>query len=625
MTQAVTGTATSSNADTATSSALARFTLLLRELFQLGDLDLDFGVYRVLNQERRLVGRFLDERLGPIVREALGSADSTQRSALEQELAALAKTLEDAGVAPDSSPKYTELKRQLAALGSSEALEAEVYSGLADFFGRYYDNKGDFLSRPRYRKGVYALPYNGEEVKLHWANRDQYYVKSAQVLESFDWNLGDLRVRFALREAGVAENNTKEERRFVLAQSETGEPVVTQEGDVLSVWFDFKKTQGGPRDLNLDAERRLREWAGGQALVGALLTPFNDKKSHFLHRLNTWTARKDFDYFVHKDLKGFLTRELDFYLKNEVVRLDALLSGDASSWEKTTLAKARAVHTLGGHLIDFLASLENLQKRLWEKQKWVTGSRATLPLGLIPAPLLPDVLGNAAQTAEWRTLYGVDEEPVSVVNPVPWSDPPTPEWAESHPDLSVDTLHFSAGWTRRLWTELSKAYVLDDLWNGVLWHGDNFAALSLMQRRFHEQVKCVYIDPPYNTGGDGFLYKDAYQHSSWLSMMQDRLELTRDLLSEDGAIFVSIDDNEQARLKTLLESVFGEENFLSQFVWKSRISEDTRAVTGVSNDHEYIYLLFRQKQVFACAVRRRTLPSSQIPMATNVALGGVRI
>lgn len=173
MTQAATDTATNISAVTATSSALARFTLLLRELFQLGDLDLDFGVYRVLNQERRLVGRFLDERLGPIVRDALGSADETQRAALEQELAALAKTLEDAGVAPDSSPKYTELKRQLAALGSSEALEAEVYSGLADFFGRYYD-KGDFLSRPRYRRDVYALPYNGEEVKLHWANRDQY-------------------------------------------------------------------------------------------------------------------------------------------------------------------------------------------------------------------------------------------------------------------------------------------------------------------------------------------------------------------------------------------------------------------------------------------------------------------
>ena len=155
-------------------TAQAQFVTLLREMFQLGDLDLDFGIYRVLNQERRLIGRFLDERLGPIVQDALGSADNTQRSALEQELASLAKTLEDAGVAPGSSPKYADLKRQLDGFGSSEALEAEVYSGLADFFGRYYDNKGDFLSRPRYRKGVYALPYNGEEVKLHWANRDQY-------------------------------------------------------------------------------------------------------------------------------------------------------------------------------------------------------------------------------------------------------------------------------------------------------------------------------------------------------------------------------------------------------------------------------------------------------------------
>lgn len=573
-------------------TAQAQFVTLLREMFQLGDLDLDFGIYRVLNQERRLIGRFLDERLGPIVQDALGSADSTQRSALEQELTGLAKTLEDAGVAPESSPKYADLKRQLDGFGSSEALEAEVYSGLADFFGRYYD-RGDFLSRPRFRKDVYALPYNGEEVRLHWANRDQYYVKSAQVLEAFDWTLQNLRVRFALREAGAAENNTKEERRFVLALDENDAPAVTQADGVLTVLFDFKRVSSGPRDLNADAERRLREWDGGQALVGAILQPYNEKRSHFLHRLNTWTARKDFDYFVHKDLKGFLTRELDFYLKNEVVRLDALFANEPAAWEKTTLAKARAVHTLGGHLIDFLASLENLQKRLWEKQKWVTESRAALPLGLVPAALRADVLESAAQTAEWRALYGVDEEPVSVVNPAPWSDPPTQAWAESHPDIAVDTRHFSADWTRRLWSELSKTHVLDDLWRGVLWHGDNFAALSLMGRRFHEQVKCVYIDPPYNTGGDGFLYKDAYRHSSWLSMMQDRLELTRDLLSEDGAIFVSIDDNEVHDLREVLSQQFDESNFIAEVIWQKRTSPDARLILGPA--HDYITRLVPQQ------------------------------
>jgi adenine-specific DNA-methyltransferase len=508
------------------SPAQAQFVALLREMFQIQDLDLNFGIYRVLNQERKLIERFLDERLAPIVREALGAADDTQRAALESEMAALAKTLEDAGVAPDSAPKYADLKRQADAQSGSASLENEVFNGLADFFGRYYDS-GDFLSRPRYRKDVYALPYNGEEVKLHWANRDQYYIKSAQVLESFDWNLGEQKVRFALREAGTAENNNKEERRFVLALGENEQPVVTNEGGVLTVFFDFKKAEGkgGPRDLNAAAEKRLQEWSEGRELVAPLLAPWNTSgKSHFLHRLNSWTARGSFDFFVHKDLRGFLSRELDFFLKNEVVRLDALFAGDGSAWEKTTLAKARAMHALGGKIIEFLASLEELQKRLWEKQKWVTQSRAILPLKLIPESLLPQVLASTPQHAEWKSLYGVDSEPISTVNPAPWSEPPTQEWALCHPDIAVDTQHFDEEWTRRLWSELSKAHdSLDDLWNGVLWNADNFAALNLMQKRFGEQVKCIYVDPPYNTGKDDFLYKDAYQHSSWLSMMQDRL------------------------------------------------------------------------------------------------------
>ena len=142
--------------------------------------------------------------------------------------------------------------------------------------------------------------------------------------------------------------------------------------------------------------------------------------------------------------------------------------------------------------------------------------------------------------------------------------------------------------------------------------GDNLEALKLLQRGYHGKVKMIYIDPPYNTGHD-FVYKDSFQdsignyreqaglsgqsnadtsgryHSDWLSMMYPRLRLARELLSNDGAIFISIDDNEQKNLRELCDEVFGERNFLSQIVWQKRTSPDARINLGAAHDYIIVY------------------------------------
>ena len=537
------------------------------------------------------------------MREALGAADDAQRAALQNELDALAKSATEAGFKAEDSPKWKTKKAELDALQTSQSLENEVYNGLHDFFGRYYDN-GDFLARPRYRRDVYALPYNGEEVKLHWANRDQYYIKSARVLDEFGFELDGGKVCFSIRptQDGDGDNN-KENRAFVLATDDKGAPIVENKDGVWTVQFDFKKPNksGDDKDvLAVDAAPLLASVPQlSFASQGALQT-----------KLRSWTRRKDWDFFVHKNLAAFLKRELDFYLKNEVVRLDGLLAGDADAWQKTTLAKAQAMHRLGGHLIEFLAQLEDLQKRLWEKQKWVTGSRIVIPWAKVPDSLRAQVLENSAQIAEWMALYGVENEAVSTENTVVWTNPPSVEWANNHRDIGVDSSHFDATWLHQLWSELSKTETLDELWNGILFNADNFAALNLMSARFQQSVKCIYIDPPYNTGGDGFLYKDSYQHSSWLSMMQDRLTLSKAIMSDDAAIFVSIDDKEQANLKMLLENVFGEENLDSHVIWQKKYSPQNDAKT-LSAIHDHIFVWAKNHTIF----RPNLLPRSEEALA----------
>lgn len=150
----------------------------------------------------------------------------------------------------------------------------------------------------------------------------------------------------------------------------------------------------------------------------------------------------------------------------------------------------------------------------------------------------------------------------------------------------------------------------------IVIEGDNLEVLKLLQKSYSRQIKLIYIDPPYNTGND-FVYPDDYKdgvknylnltgqsadgqkmlanpessgrfHTDWLNMIYPRIKLSRSLLKEDGVIFISIDDAELPRLRMVCDEIFGEENFLACFVWKSRQNKDNRTKTGASIDHEYI-------------------------------------
>jgi len=118
--------------------------------------------------------------------------------------------------------------------------------------------------------------------------------------------------------------------------------------------------------------------------------------------------------------------------------------------------------------------------------------------------------------------------------------------------------------------------------------GNNLLALNTLKEQFSSKVKLIYIDPPYNTGNDGFGYNDKFNHSAWLTFMKNRLITAKILLKEEGFILISCNDDEQAYLKVLCDEVFTKDCFIANFIWKARISVDSRALTKVSNDHEYV-------------------------------------
>lgn len=146
----------------------------------------------------------------------------------------------------------------------------------------------------------------------------------------------------------------------------------------------------------------------------------------------------------------------------------------------------------------------------------------------------------------------------------------------------------------------------------MLIHGDNLLALKALERKYAGQVKCIYIDPPYNTGSAFEHYDDNLEHSQWLQLIRPRLEILWRLLSDEGSLWISIDDDEQAYLKVLCDELFGRNSFVASIMWQKRTSPDMRAI--ISDGHDYILVYAKNREVFKEARNKLPLTEDQ---ATN--------
>ncbi|MFN3532650.1 MAG: site-specific DNA-methyltransferase, partial [Candidatus Brocadia sp.] len=346
-------------------SAREKFISLLRELFQFDCADLDFGIYRIMNYKRQVIERFIAEDLPKAIAEELqrgALAEQAQaQKALDEAHQKVLDALGDDALDADSNldEKYHEtkagrdyLEAQAKAQGarSTEALKAAIYNHLYTFFSRYWQD-GDFISKRRYsKKERYAIPYNGEEVYLYWANHDQYYVKTGEYFTDYTYKAPNgMTVHFKLQQADVEQNNVKGEKRFFLPV--LGGIAWDEAARTLIIPFQFRpltaqeaiacgqKNQQEAIVAKAVAEipQRVKTIEALVALLAEHRQPGNADVSSAIgnadvssaaslleYHLRQYTSRNTSDFFIHKDLKGFLSRELDFYLKNEVLNLDEL-------------------------------------------------------------------------------------------------------------------------------------------------------------------------------------------------------------------------------------------------------------------------------------------------------------
>lgn len=604
--------------------ALAKFQNLLRDLFQLDTADLDFGLYRLLHLKRDEIEAFITEQLPRRVEEAFQQVGEGERREVEARLQRLQGEIRrefgDEAILPDGSlaeryrrpngktlrelvGTYETERQKLAQAQATEAQAAEVFNHLYAFFSRYYED-GDFIPKRRYGASeTYAVPYNGEEVLLHWANKGQHYVKTGERLRDYAFTVdalgGPYRVRFVLTEATVPRENTKGDTRYFFPRPDAAR----YEDKTFTLPFEYRlPTQEEMEHYgrNAKAQEAILQEAlepilaavPGDALAVALKQVVQEKETEqvtlLLRHLRHFTRRQTSDYFIHPRLKEFLTRELEFYLKDQALHLEDL-DPDLFPARLRTL---RVIRQLGEEIIAFLDQLEQVQCRLFEKRKFVLRTDYLCTLQHVPRDLWPEILANEAQRAEWQRLFAVD-------------GPVDEAFLQTHPTLVVNTAHFDGDFTERL---LAAFPDLDEATDGLLVHGENYQALNLLLPRYRGQVKCIYIDPPFDSERGDLPYKDRYPNSTWLTLVMSRARLAYNLLRQDGVLFLHLDDKQSHLAKKAHDFEFSGERFQNEIVWAYGSSaRGAKAISGKLPRNHDVLLTFA-KDPFKVELRKVRVP-----------------
>jgi adenine-specific DNA-methyltransferase len=546
-------------------TAKTRLKETLRSLFRYDHVECDFGIHRVWNQARADLERFVEQDLEDVVREALRS--------VEKDLSA----------------------------DDLERITHRVHEDLARFFGQYDADDGSVsIHRSGTQTSFGSAPhYDGEEVRLHWAHRNQYYVPMGEHFGTYRFTVEGITVQFRVVEAQDADPDTP---RYAVPAADDPvsvnpdakacavafayRPISEAEGERLLQRYNAQQTKSYRRKTNdrstivVATTQQILDAIGDDSIRKAL----GGKEGPLRRHLNRYTAQERSNSFVHKDLGGTLRGQLADFVQQEVLDLDARLEGEVSG-AGHPFARAQAVRMVGHRMIDRWATVEDYRKRLFQKKKFVVDTGYCVTLDHVPTTLYDDILESDAQLDEWQELYAIDawDEDVSIQEF-------SRDALEAHPHLMVDTRHFEQAFEDTLLDHLSDAEKgLAGTVDGICIQGENFQALNLLRARYEDEVDCIYVDPPYNSQSTDILYENSYPHSTWLSMMDDRLRQGRQLLGSDGIQIVAVDEHEQERLGLLVEEVFPEYDRTCVTV-----EHNPRGVQGgnFSYTHEYAYFLF---------------------------------
>jgi len=599
---------------------IQKFQELLKGLFQFEASDLDFGIYRILNYKRDQIKRFIEKDLVDKVESAFVKHKDERLVNINQQFeevkAKITQALGREAFTPAGELKeqfkdtplgrdYLSIKTQKDEAQAIDEIRLQVFNDLYSFFSRFYE-EGDFV--PQYRYSIkghkYAIPYDGEEVKLYWANNEQYYTKTGLLFRDYTFKAGDYKIIFRIvsaREELGSKKATKE-RFFVLDDENPIERVIASESEAISdgkaliIRLQYRelieeevKSYGVEGGSNTSKQEKINQTTyeevlqiikdvGLKACLSKEHKPVLSKsegaeKPLLLYQLSRFTAKNTKDYFIHKTLKKFLSEQLDYFIKAEVLSIDTL---EKERFLDKHITRAKVVREIGEDIIDFLSQIEDFQKRLWEKKKFVLKTEYVITTDRVPEELHDEIWNNKEQRKEWKGLG---------------FETPKTKQELKRKKLPIDTAYLGQEFKEKLLERLTKNADLDDLLDGLLIKSENYQALNLLLGKYKEKIQTIYIDPPFNKEQDAdYLYNVKYKDSTWVSCLENRLWLAKSLLDDKGNIFVRCDYNGNMYVRMLMNEVFGEECFKNEIcIRKSGIQKEAKNKFLVATESLFYY------------------------------------
>jgi adenine-specific DNA-methyltransferase len=379
----------------------------------------------------------------------------------------------------------------------NSSFKEEFFERLYSFFEKYFSESGSvYFAKTANWQRVYEQVYtDNKDVMLFWKTHMLYYVKTDILFQSMDVSIqnGDEIQTFYFDVGALQnkQNNEKKELVFTYKEIKEGKYII----DVAYSVHGLKtKTDEIGKAIHVEDE-----------IIEKAIAIFKKQAS--------------VDFFINKDAKKFLTGQLELYLHQ-------IMLTDENKFDQKRLNQLKMIKFFAEKIIDFIAQFEDELVRIWNKPKFVLGSNYVITLDKLPDNITAKLSVHKRmkeQIAEWEEL-GMVETGFRF-----------DRRSGEHAHLPVDTRYF-----KDLEHDILALFEnLDDALDGKLIHSENYQVLNSIRDKYKEKIQCIYIDPPFNTGSD-FDYIDGYQDSTWLSIMQDRLKLAKDLLSAEGSFYLHL-------------------------------------------------------------------------------------
>ena len=494
---------------------------------------------------------------------------------------------------------FFKLKDELKALTSpmEATFKEEIYNKLYGFFHRYFSDCGSiYFSYTPLFYDIYSKEYEGKkasnfekikdaqnDVSLFYKTKMLYYIKSDVVLNDLEIKIENINFIFSTKNLNAKMGNEKRKIIYILKKIEEN-----------SIFLDVVDSK----------ENLFDEVSDIKSIVKAALSSHKIKENISEELIKkailAFESQSKVDFFINKNAKAFLEEQLDLYIYQYLFKQELELNLERFN-------QIQFIKKLALIIINFISQFENELSKIWNKKRFVLKSNIIVSLFELKEAgfdieKLKQCKKYKNQKQEWETL-GLLDSSFSLIEDL-YLQIDTKYFEELKNEIEERIIDFrkkGGGGNLERNEDFRPSFLdsnnaLDSIldsnerknldFNGLFIKAENYEALNSLLPRFENKIKVIYIDPPYNTGGDDFMYIDKFKSSSYLSFMANRLELAREFLRDDGVIFVSIDDREMAYLKVLMDEIFGEENFLGCLIWlKGNTQNDAK---NLQKNHEYI-------------------------------------